>query len=209
MEDFLNNDKKINIKKIAIILSIILAIFLISTILILAFKEDKKPTQAIIAEKEEVEASSNPNASFVSLDETFIIELPKELNFKQYKSTRNYLLELRNEEKNFSVYISKFNIDTKRPIEDILKLEQDEFVKNFRYYSNLSTIKQIENTNYPDTYTYSLQYLDSKENITYYLQVIWIKINQTIYTLDFDFPQEKVTEYSSLITTILNNLKIK
>lgn len=197
MNELFNFHRELNVKKIIIVLLIAIAIPTAIT-LTLRFSNNYKETKI---------ENSKPNTIFTSDDNSISIELSKKYGLSKYTPVQNYVLELRSP-KNIDIFISHENLLENKSLSDIATSDRMSYIENFKSYSNLSDIAPltIDGNN---AYTYSFHYLDNKDNRTpYYLQIIWVETENGYYIIDIEFPLEALDENSSILTDIINKLKI-
>lgn len=188
-------ENKINKKKILICISLILSIILIIAISLII-------RHSIIRQKQYGEIVGE-NRIFKDTSNTIQIEVSKNYELKQYTSYSDYLLELRNDN-NLNVFVKKLNYDLNESLQNLIRADRTTYIKEFSSISNLSDIKDFEINNHSAA-TYSFHYLDQNQNIAYYLQVVFMQIENNIYVFDFDFPLTDLSTYNGFITDILNN----
>ena len=186
--------KKINVKKLAIV--ILIAIALILGIIFTASHISKKEEEKIEAEK--------PNKTFYSDDKSISLDFLKTYEFTQYAPKDGYLMELRTS-KNLNIFVSKNTILPGKTLYDIASADLKTYINEFTNYSNISELNEFD-YNENKGYTYSLHYLNSKT--PYYLQVIWIETANAYYTLDIEFPLEDLNNYTNVINDTINSFVI-
>lgn len=200
MNDFNNfyeEPRRLNIKKVVII-SAILIIIVISLIILIARK--------ISSPKQISETLPNITTSiFYSHENLVSLELSNTFNLKQYQPKQNYLIELRSDN-NLAIFVSKENIMPNKSLSEIVNADKSAYLSNFANYSNLSDIKELtigENL----AYTYSLHYLDKKLNQAFYLQVAWLQIGDIYYIFDIEFPLDDLSFNTNIVSNVLTNFK--
>ena len=186
-----------NKKKIIIISSIIITVILL-IIGIKIFTNSKKPTTG---------KNEGNFKIFYSSDNTAKVSIPKNYNLRQYSTYTNYILELRNED-GLNVFVSKLDNIENNSLEKIAKSDKNTYIKEFSAISNLSDLKEIS-INGNTAETYSFHYLDSNQRIAFYLQIVFMQIENDIYVFDFDFPLDNLNSYSNFITEFLSNFSIE
>lgn len=189
--------KYLNFKKIIIatIFIIILLIILTTTI----FKHKKIQKEIKIEEQ-------NPNTVFYDIDKNISIELSKGYGLSQYESEQNYLIELRSKD-NLDIFISSENNIENKSLDTIVKADRLAYTQKFSSFSNLSDIKELS-VNNNLAYTYSFHYLDSNLNQAYYIQIVWLQVNNIYYIFDIEFPLDDLAIYTNIITDTLANFKV-
>lgn len=186
--------KKINVKKLAIVILIGIAL-----ILVIIF------THSLISKKkvEKIE-SEKPNKTFYSADKSISLDFLKTYEFAQYAPKDGYLMELRTP-KSLNIFVSKNTILPEKTLYDIASADLKTYINEFTNYSNISELNEFD-YNGNKAYTYSLHYLSSKT--PYYLQVIWLETANTYYTLDIEFPLEDLNNYTNVINDTINSFVI-
>ena len=196
--NYLIKYSKLNIKKVLIVSISIILILLIIVFFVLS--QRSKLEQKNYGEK------LGNNKVFYILSKEVQVIIPKSYELKQFNTYTNYLLELRNE-KSLNVFVSKLTVESDRTIKNIIQADRETYIKEFNSISNLSDIKELSINNNP-TYTYSFHYLDKNQNKAFYLQIVFMQMNNNLYVFDFDFPLEDLSMYSNFITDFLNNFKV-
>lgn len=196
--NYLIKYSKLNIKKVLIVSISIILILLIIVFFVLSQRSK-------VEQKNYGETLGN-NKVFYSLSKEVQVIIPKSYELKQFNTYTNYLLELRNE-KSLNVFVSKLTVESDRTIKNIIQADRETYIKEFNSISNLSDIKELSINNNP-TYTYSFHYLDKNQNKAFYLQIVFMQMNNNLYVFDFDFPLEDLSMYSNFITDFLNNFKV-
>ena len=189
--------KYLNFKKIIIatIFIIILLIILTTTI----FKHKKIQKEIKIEEQ-------NPNTSFYDKEKNISIELSKGYGLSQYESKQNYLIELRSKD-NLDIFFFFFNNIDGKSLNTIVTADRLAYTQKFSSFSNLSDIKELT-VNNNLAYTYSFHYLDSNLNQAYYIQIVWLQIDNNYYIFDIEFPLDDLALYTNVITDTLANFKV-
>lgn len=195
--DFYEEPRKLNIKKVVII-SIIFVIILFSLIFFIA-KKISSPKNA--SDNNAKESST----VFYSDDNSISIEVSKNFHLKKYDSDLNYLLELRSDD-NLNIFISKEKSMQNKELLEVIEADKIAFLNNFEKNSNLSDIKELS-VNNNLAYTYSFHYLDQKLATAYYLQVIWLQIKDSYYVFDIEFPLDDLSFNTNIASSILSSFK--
>ena len=195
MYDFYEEPRQLNMKKV-IIIAVILILIIFSIIMLIA-RKISKPTET------ENTTGTAKTITFYSSDNSVSLELPTSFNLKQYKS--DYLLELRSEN-DLDIFISKENALQNRSLSEIANADKTAYLTNFENYSNLSEIKELS-VNNNLAYTYSFHYLDKNLNKAFYLQVVWLQIQDKYYTFDIEFPLDDLDFNVNIATSVLSTFK--
>lgn len=194
MNELFQFHRELNIKKVLIIVAFILIlIFLI----FFAPKISKK------VEEKRIE-NSEPNKIFSSSDNRISLVLPKEYGFSEYNPRQDYILELR-AENNIDIFVSHKELIENRNFNNIVYADRDSYIKTFNTYSNLSKIADLT-VNGNQAYSYSLHYLDN--NVSYFLQIIWIQTDNGYYIIDIEFPLDTLDFNHKLINDVITNFEI-
>lgn len=198
MYEFYEEPRHLNLKKVVII-GIILALIVLAIIFLIARK--------ISTPKENTNSKSSATTTvFKSADNSVTLELPSSYNLKPYESNLGYLIELHSEN-NLGIFISKENVLENKTLAEIIEADKLAFLSNFDSYSNLSDTKELlvgDNS----TYTYSFHYLDKTLNQAFYLQVIWLQIDNTFYIFDIEFPLDDLSFNTNLASSVLSSFKL-
>ena len=188
----------LNIKKVIAII-LIVVILVVSIIVKISVKNTSDEPQTTSNK-----TTQNKTSIFSSEDKSISIELLNTYNLKKYKS--DYLLELRSDD-NLNIFIDKNQAIENKNLSDLMNKEKENFISTFENSSNISEIKKISINN-NEVYTYSFHYLDKKINTTFYLQVMWIQIDDKYYTFDVEFPLDDLSFYSNVPTSILYSFSV-
>lgn len=200
MNEFYEEPRHLNMKKV-ILISAIFVVILISVVVLIA-KKISTPKEE--ADHHEIKESSTV---FHSKDNSVSVELSNNLNLKSYSSELNYLLELRSEN-NLNIFIAKENAIQNKELLDIIKADKIAFLSNFESYSNVSDLKELSVNNHL-AYMYSFHYLDKTLNKAYYLQVVWLQIEDAYYIFDIEFPLEDLAFNTNIASSVLSSFQVK
>lgn len=198
MNEIFEYRKKLNIKKIALAIIIILFFVIIITDLVSGILNKK--------ESDNIEAQ-NPNSIFYDTNNTISIELSKQYELSQYKPSGDYLIELRNPN-NLNIFISHKNLIENRNLSSVVSSDLHSYIEEYTSYSNLSDITDFT-TKDKTAYTYSFHYLDSKTNTPFYLQVVWLECETGYYIFDIEFPLENLNNYTKIVNETLESFTIQ
>lgn len=197
MNEIFEYRKKLNIKKIA--LAIILILFIVIMILDLVSEITNK--------KEPINVDAqNPNAIFYDSNNTISIELSKQYELSEYKPSGDYLIELRSPN-NLNIFISHQDLIENRTLSSIVSSDLRYYIEEYTSYSNLSDVTEFTVKD-KIAYTYSFHYLDSKTNTPYYLQVVWLESENGYYIFDIEFPLENLNNYTKIVNETLEAFTI-
>jgi len=197
MNEIFEYRKKLNIKKIA--LAIILILFIVIMILDLVSEITNK--------KEPINVDAqNPNAIFYDSNNTISIELSKQYELSEYKPSGDYLIELRSPN-NLNIFISHQDLIENRTLSSIVSSDLRSYIEEYTSYSNLSDVTEFTVKD-KIAYTYSFHYLDSKTNTPYYLQVVWLESENGYYIFDIEFPLENLNNYTKIVNETLEAFTI-
>ncbi len=200
MNYFFSWRKELNIKKVIIAVFIILVLL----ILILSFGISKFKNHKL--EKQKIaEENAKTTKEYISLDNSISIELSKSYKLVQNVSSSEYLLDLISDS-NLCIHISKVDPIENKNFQDITKADRLAFSQSFETCSNLSELKELL-VGDKSAYTYSFHYLDKNLNKAFFIQIIWIEINNLYYTIDIDFPLDDLPFYTNLVTETLSSFK--
>ena len=184
------NLRMLNIKKVIFI------IILITIISIFAVNSHKKALS--------FGENLGENRLFTGKNDSVKVTVSKEYKLKQYNTYLDYLLELRNDN-NLSIFVKKLDnsLIGNKTLANLIRGDRTTYIKEFNSVTNLSEITDF-NVNNNSASTYNFQYVDTNQNQTYSLQVVFLQIDNNIYVFDFDFPTEN-SNYSNLVNDFLNN----
>lgn len=199
MYEFYEEPRRLNKKKV-IIFSVICVAILLGIILLIARKistPKNNPENPVVQE--------NNTVIFSSKDNSVSVELSKNLDLTKYDS--DYLLDLRSKD-DLNIFIAKKDKVANRELMDIVKADHVAFLQNFEGYSNPSDIKELS-VNNNLAYTYSFHYLDTNLSEAFYLQVVWLEVNESYYVFDIEFPLNELNFYTNLVTSLLASFQVK
>ena len=191
------NFRNLERKQIILIVSIIISIIILITVIcIFAINSHKK---ALSFGKDLGE-----NRLFTGKNDSVTVTVSKDYKLKQYNTYLDYLLELRNDN-NLSIFVKKIDnsLIGNKTLANLIRGDRTTYIKEFNSVTNLSEIIDFT-VNNNSASTYNFQYVDTKQNQTYYLQVVFLQIDNNIYVFDFDFPIES-SDYNNLVNDFLNN----
>ena len=190
----------LNMKKVlVIILIVIILIACISVNIIKKNNTTESEQQSISNTKVQ-----NKSSIFYSDDKSISIELLNSYKLKKYDS--DYLLELRSDD-NLNIFVDKNPAIENKNLSDLMEKDKTAFLSTFEASSNISEIKQISINDNP-IYTYSFHYLDNNLNTTFYLQVMWLQIDDTYYTFDVEFPLDSLSFFTNVPTSVLYSFSV-
>lgn len=199
MYDFYKDYRRLNIKKV-IAISIIFIILIIGLIVLIAKKISTPQENFSVNEVTET------STIYHSYDNSISIELSNNLNLKNYNSNLGYILELRSTD-NLNIFVDKKELLPNKTLSEVVNADKSAFIGNFKSQSNLSDIKELSFNNSP-AYTYSFHYLDETLNTAFYIQVIWLQIDNNYYIFDIEFPLNDLSFYTNISTSILSSFQI-
>lgn len=200
-ELFFNWRKSLNLKKLIITILILLIIIVIILISIFYKKEpvENSPSAPIYNDK-------TNTTTFFDTNCKISLEIPNKYNLKQFKTSQDYLLELRSES-NLSIFISSKDKIPSRHLKDVVFADKESFTENFFAVSNVSDVKEL-NINESTHYSYSFNYIDENLNQSFYIQIFWIETNDNYYVFDIEFPLDNLNNYPDIANDIINNFQI-
>ena len=202
MNDFYNEPRHINMKKVFLLIVAIGFICLIAILLIA--KAISKPKQENNVPKSK---ASETTTIFYSTNKTESVELSNSFKLEQFNTNPNYIIDLRSED-NLDIYISKENKIENRKLSEIVEADKTVFVNGFEGYSNLSETKELS-VNNNLAYTYSFHYLDKTLYQAYYIQVTWIEIGDKYYIFDIEFPLDDLSFNTNISSDVLVNFQVQ
>jgi len=197
MNEFYEEPRKLNLKKV-IIISVILVVLIFCLIFFIVTKisGNQKNSNNEIKENSTV---------FYSKDNSISVELSNNLSLENYSSNSNYLLELRSPN-DLNIFIEKESILPNRSLFEVIEADKLAFLDNFDKHSNLSDIKELS-VNNNLAYTYSFHYLDENLKSAFYLQVIWLQLEDAYYVFDIEFPLDDLSFNTNISSSILSTFK--
>lgn len=197
MEYLFEFRNKLNLKKVLITVAIAMLAILIITFVI---KGRKGPDIKTV--KEEVKSTV-----FTSTDNSMSMEFSNKYELAPYKSTQDYVLELRSS-KNVDIFVSRKDLVQNKSLYNLVSTDKNSYISNFANSSNVSDMAEL-NINGHIAYTYSLNYVDSTDgNSSYYLQVFWIQTEKGYYIIDVEFPLDSLEKNSDIINELAESFKV-
>lgn len=196
MEDF-SNYKKLNIKKVIMVVLIALLLIVSITVFCISRKMEKNDTNEDNVVPENVDSKTEV---FYDINNTVSIEIPKKYELKQTHNSE-YLIKL-SSDNNMDIYLSKIDKIENRPLSSIARADKISYLEDYNAYSNLSDLKEL-NINGNLAYTYSFHYLDENLRRAFYIQVVLLELEDGIYIFDIDFPLDDLTTYTNVTTEVL------
>lgn len=197
MKNFLNNLEVINYKKI--IIAIIILLFFILLFILLNSKKEIDQTENLYS------VPTKTSTVFFSKDKTASVELANSLKLTQLDSESGYILELKSNN-NLNIYVSKEETLSNKTLSEIVNADKEIYLQNFSNTSNISDLKELLVGENP-AYIYSLHYLDNSINQAFYLQVIWLQIDNYYYVFDIEFPLDDLSIYTNIATDVLSTFE--
>ena len=193
------NFRNLERKQIILIFSIIVAIIILITVVCIF---------AINSHKKALSFGKNlgENKLFTGKNDSVKVTISKNYKLKQYNTYLDYLLELRNDN-NLNIFVKKLDnsLIENKTLANLIRGDRTTYIKEFNSVTNLSEITDF-NINNNSAATYNFQYTDINQNQIYYLQVVFLQIDNNIYVFDFDFPIEN-PDYNNLVNDFLNNFQ--
>jgi len=187
--------KNLNIRKVAIVAGIIIAIIIVVALIL--------HTPAPAPKNETSSEITAPSGSiFYNSTNSVSIELSKAYNLKQY-SSEHYIIELRSFD-NLGIFISETEVIPNKKLSSIVETDKQSFLEEFEGHSNLSDTKELLVRGNP-AYTYSFHYLDTNLNKPFYIQIVWLEIDNIYYIFDIEFPLEDMIINTNVITETLTS----
>ncbi len=198
MYEFYKEPRRLNIKKVVII-AVILIVLLMSLTLFIAHK-------ITTPKKKEDSNSATSSTIYDSIDHSISLELPNTFNLNSYNSNLGYLIELHSKE-DLSIFVAKEEKIENKTLAEIIEADKLAFLSNFEGHSNLSDTKELSVQNHL-SYTYSFHYLDQNSNQPFYLQVIWLEIEDSLYIFDIEFPLDDLPFNTNIASSVLSSFKV-
>ena len=196
--------EKLNIKKVIIAISI--GVLLIVSIIVFVISRVGAKENEVVEDVSEVKANQeNTKMTFTDTENTISLELDKKYNFAQVQNNK-YLIKLTSEE-NAEIFISKLEGLEDKDLYSVARADKLAYLESYNSYSNLSDLKELS-VNGNQAFTYSFHYLDENLKKAFYIQVVLLKVNNTIYVFDEDFPLDQLDFYTNLLVEVLTDFKV-
>lgn len=191
MEEFNEIPKnKFNFKKFLIVLVIILILLGISIFAIYFFR------------KKTITNTNTSKTYFI--DNNFQITVDNKYDLANSEISDKHIFKLHSEN-NLNIYIDKIENLDNYSLFMITRADRNYFPSTFPTASNVSEISENTINNFP-TASYNFEYLDEQTNQNFYIQVLFININNFLYTIDIEFPitdaPTLLPEINSILSTI-------
>lgn len=202
--------EKLNIKKVVI--AILIGILLIVSIIVFTISRigaHKNQEEGFSEEQVNnftpVQNQENSKIIFTDMEKTISIELDNKYELVQAQNSE-YLIKLSSDQDS-DIYISKLEGLEGRELYSIARADRLAYLESYNTYSNLSELKEL-NVNGNQAFTYSFHYLDENLKKAFYIQVVLLKVGDSIYVFDFDFPVDELNFYTNLLTETLAEFKV-
>lgn len=197
MEYLFEFRNKLNLKKVLIVVAIAVLVILLITF---AIKGKKGPDIKTVK-------SESESTVFTSTDNSLSMEFSNKYELAPYKSTQDYVLELRSS-KNVDIFVSRKELVESKSLYNIVSTDKSSYISNFDNSSNVSEMAELS-INGHQAYTYSLNYVDNTDgNVSYYLQVFWIQTDKGYYIIDVEFPLDSLEKNSGIINELAESFKV-
>lgn len=197
MEYLFEFRNRLNLKKVFITIAIIILIILL---IFFAFKSKKGPDIKKVK-------SENEKSLFTSTDNSMSLEFSSKYELAPYKSTGDYILELRSS-KNVAIFVSRKDLVERKSLYNLVSTDRTSYINGFSNQSNLSEMAELNINGFP-SYTYSFNYVDTTDgNVSYYLQIFWIQTDKGYYIIDVEFPLDLLNENSNIINELAESFKV-
>lgn len=197
MEYLFEFRNRLNLKKVFITIAIIILIILL---IFFAFKSKKGPDIKKVK-------SENEKSLFTSTDNSMSLEFSSKYELAPYKSTGDYILELRSS-KNVDIFVSRKDLVERKSLYNLVSTDRTSYINGFSNQSNLSEMAELNINGFP-SYTYSFNYVDTTDgNVSYYLQIFWIQTDKGYYIIDVEFPLDLLNENSNIINELAESFKV-
>ena len=105
------------------------------------------------------------------------------------------------------IFLEKNPAIENKNLEDLNKKKKNNYISSFENTSNISESKTITINEKP-VYTYSFHYFDQKLNTTFYLQIMWLQIENEYYTFNVEFPLDKLSFFTNVSASILYSFSV-
>lgn len=199
--------EKLNIKKV--IIAVLIGILLIVSIVVFVISRvgaNKNNNKENLDNNNIVKKEPESNTIiFTDIDNTISIELDKKYNLVQSHNSE-YLIKVSSDD-NLDIYISKLEGFNEKELYSVARADRLSYLESYNSYSNLSDLKELS-VNGNQAFTYSFHYLDENLKKAFYIQVVLLKTNDTIYVFDIDFPLDNLNFYTNLLTETLAEFKV-
>lgn len=190
-------EPKLNKIKIIITLLIIALLLGIITFVLFKFYNNNQNSNIL---------TSQENSTFL-IDNNFTITIDPSYKLKEFSPMPNFLLELHSEN-NFNIYINKLENPDNYSLYMISKADLSSYPSNFQNVTELSELKNSTLNGF-DSYNYDFKYLDPTSSITYFMNIFFTQIRNSIYVFNFDFPVSNYEQYKNQINSIVSTISIK
>jgi len=191
--------RKLNIKKVVIVVAIAVLLVVSVTVFVISRKIEKNENTEKNLPKQ-TQTQEAKTQLFYDADHKVSVELPTKYKLNQAYNSE-YLIKLSSDE-NMDVYISKIDKMENRPLSSVARADKLAYLESYNAYSNLSDLKELS-VNGNLAYTYSFHYLDENLRKAFLIQVVLLELDDGIYIFDIDFPLDDLTIYTNLTTEVL------
>lgn len=149
-----------------------------------------------------LKTSKNESASlqiFSSSDQTVSLSVYDNLGFSELKDDA-YVLALKSNKIDASVYVSKFSTTNVRDISKFIDADKNDYISKF---SNINQVSEVSEYTVSNLHAYNCHF-NYSENM--YVDVYWILKDSDLYVFDFNINKEK-KDLSSQVHEILDSVK--
>lgn len=202
--------EKLNIKKVVI--AILIGILLVVSIIVFTISRVGAHKNKVAQEnntsdtvEDVAPAVENNKVVFKDTENTISIELDKKYNLVQSQNN-DYLIKVSSDQ-DADIYISRLDGLEGKEMYSVARADRLAYLESYNSYSNLSELKEL-NVNGNQAFTYSFHYLDENLKKAFYIQVVLLKVGDSIYVFDFDFPLDELNFYTNLLTETLAEFKV-
>ena len=201
-------EKKLNIKKVIICVSVALFLLIIIIVAIKAKKPTNNTNTSLLTNSTTEQPTTN-NHNYIYQDEnkTISVELKKAYKL-QYAPLENERILVLKSEDNLSLYISRMDLVQDHELLEIVAHDQQYYIEKVGKHSNVTEIRELQ-VGSLRAYTYGLHYLDESTNTAYLLQVVWLESPEGYYIFDVDYPLSDDVYYQSLMREVLSTFTIE
>lgn len=190
-------DKKLNWKKILIILLIILLIIGIVIFIVFRIRNSSDEKSSSIIKNETVQ-------TFVDSSNSISVSIPSKYPLSKFSSDSNRVLELQSSDGLYVLFSKKDMSSNWFSVYDIIEKDKEKYVLSYENNSNLTGTTNYSLNNM-QIYSYSFEYTTLEK--TYCIEVYWVGKNNDYYAIDIVYPIDYKEKYSDFPQYILNNLK--
>lgn len=133
------------------------------------------------------------------------IELPNTISYQMNTQENNdFIIDLYSKQDEMFLYLSRIEKNRIVHLEDIVKADKENYMKNKENNQDISNIEKIDfkdNT----AYEYHFIHYDASYGKDFYSYVLWIETEKNLYVLNFEVITQNLEKYQDVLLNIKNS----